>query len=271
LDSYKFLSSSLDDLVKNLHNDGVNRFKYTRRTFGDGDTNIFEKGVYPYEYMTSRDIFKQTCLPSMSEFYSKLKMEGITEDEYKRAQEMWDTYKCKNMQDFHDVYVKLDIILLADCIENFRHVGIQEYGIDPAYCWTLAGYTWQCCLKMTNLELQLITNPNVFLMFENAIRGGASTVSNRYSKANNKYMSDYDSTQLSSYIMSWDVVNLYGYCMGFKFPCGNFRFINEPDKFDFRSVDLDGEKGYLLEVDLSYLLSYTMLILICHCHLSILQ
>jgi len=105
---------------------------------------------------------------------------------------------------------------------------------------------------MTNLELQLITDPNVYLMFENAIRGGVSTVSNRYSKANKKYLSDYDSTQPSSYIMSWDVVNLYGYCMSFKLPCGNFRFINEPDKFDFQTVDLDGEKGFLSEVDLSY-------------------
>jgi len=60
LDSYKFLSSSLDDLIKNLHNDGVDRFKYTQCTFGDGDANIFEKGTYPYEYMTSRDVFSGT-------------------------------------------------------------------------------------------------------------------------------------------------------------------------------------------------------------------
>jgi len=86
---------------------------------------------------------------------------------------------------------------------------------------------------MTNLELQLITDPNIYLMFENAIRGGVSTVSNRYSKANNKYMSDYDSSQPSSYIMSLDVVNLYGYCMSIKLPCGNFRFIDKADKFDF--------------------------------------
>jgi len=89
-------------------------------------------------------------------------------------------------------------------------------------------------------------------MFENAIRGGVSTVSNRYSKANNKYMSDYDSSQPSSYIMSYYVVNWYGYCMSFKLPYGNFRFIDEPDKFYFQKVDLNGEKGYLLEVDLSY-------------------
>jgi len=169
LDSYKFLPSSLDVLVKNLH-------KYTRCTFGNGDPNIFEKGIYPYEYITGRDVFKQTSLPPMDAFYSILKMEGITADEYKKAQEMWSTYKCKNMQDFHNVYVKLDVVLLADCMENFRRVGMQEYGIDPAHCWTLAGYTWQCCLKMTDLELQLITDPNIYLMFENSIRGGVSTV-----------------------------------------------------------------------------------------------
>jgi len=105
---------------------------------------------------------------------------------------------------------------------------------------------------MTNLELQLITDRNIYLMFENAIWDGVSTVSNRYSKANNKYLSDYDSTQPSSYIISWDVVNLYSYCMSFKLPCSNFWFIDEPDKFDFRTVDLDGEKVFLLEVDLSY-------------------
>ena len=73
-------------------------------------------------------------------------MEGITADEYKRAQEMWSTYKCENMQDFHNVYVKLDVVLLADCMETFGRVGMQEYGIDLAHCWTLAGYTWQCHL-----------------------------------------------------------------------------------------------------------------------------
>jgi len=117
---------------------------------------------------------------------------------------------------------------------------MHKYGIDPDRCWMLAGYTWQCCLKMTNLELQLITDPNIYLIFENAIRGGVSTVSNRCSKANNKYMSDYDSSQPSSYIMSWDVVNLYGYRMSFKLPCGKFQFIDEPDKFDFQKVDLNG-------------------------------
>jgi len=81
LDSYKFLSLSFDDLVKNLHNDGVDRFKYTRHTFSDGDLNSFEKGIYPYEYMTSRDVFKRTSLPSMSAFYSKLKIEGIITNE----------------------------------------------------------------------------------------------------------------------------------------------------------------------------------------------
>jgi len=145
---------------------------------------------------------------------------------------MWSTYKCENMEDFYNIYVKLDVVLLADCMENFHRVSTQEYGIDPAHCWTLAGYTSQCCLKMTTLELQLITDLNIYLMFKNAIRGGVSTVSNRCSKANNIF--DYDPLQPISYIKSWDVVNLYGYCMSFQLPCSNFRFIDKPDKLIFR-------------------------------------
>jgi len=115
--------------------------------------------------MVSRGVFKQTSLPHMSAFCSKLKMEGITKDEYKTAQEMWDTHKCEQYGRLSQCLHQAQCRLLADCMDNFPRVGIQEYGIDPAHCWTLAGYTWQCCLKMTNLELQLITDPNIYLMF----------------------------------------------------------------------------------------------------------
>jgi len=252
LDSFKFLPSSLDDLVKNLHNDGIDHFKYTKHTFGDNDPNIFKKGIFPYEHLTNRDVFEQTSLPPRESFYSQLKMEGISEEQYERAQLMWNRYGCQNMQHYHDLYLTLDVKLLADVMENFRRVGLQEYGLNPAQCWTLAGYTWQCCLKMTKMQLQLITDPNIFLFFENAIRGGVSTVSNRYAKANNKYLNKFDSSQPSSYILSYDVVNLYGYCMLSKLPCGKFRFLDEPEKFDYRSVQVDGDTGYLLEVDFVY-------------------
>jgi len=254
LDSFKFLPSSLDNLVQNLHNDGLELFKCTRRTFGDSDPNIFRKGIYPYEHMADRKVFKETCLPPKEAFYSKLKMSDITDDEYEHAQQMWTRYGCQTMQDYTELYVKLDTVLLADVFEQFRRLAFRQYGLDPADCWTLAGYTWEAVLKFTGMELELITDPNIYLMVESAIRGGISTVSNRLATANNKYLKkkSYDPSKPTSFIISWDVINLYGYCMLSKLPCGNFLFLEDPENFDFRSVLYDDDTGYILEVDLQY-------------------
>ena len=202
--------------------------------------------------MTDRDVFKQTSLPPKEAFYSKLKMEGITDDEYQHAQDMWNRYDCKTMEDYTSLYVKLDTVLLADVFEQFRRLTFKQYGLDPAHCWTLAGYTWQAALKFTGMQLELITDPNIFLMVESAIRGGISTVSNRLATANNQYLKSYDSSKPSSFIISWDVINLYGYCMLSKLPCGNFRFLEDPEKFDFETIQHDDDTGYILEVDLQY-------------------
>ena len=252
LDSFKFLPSSLDNLVQNMHNDGIELFKYTRLTFDDSDSDIFQKGIYPYEHMTDRDVFKETSLPPKEAFYSKLKMEGITDEEYTRAQQMWKRHGCKTMEDYTSLYVKLDTVLLADVFEQFRRLAFQQYGLDPAHCWTLAGYTWQAALKFTGMQLELITDPNIFLMVESAIRGGISTVTHRLATANNKYLKSYDPSKPTSFIMSWDVINLYGYCMLSKLPCGNFRFLEDPENFDFHSMKCDDDIGYILEVDLQY-------------------
>jgi len=119
LESYEFLPSSLDKLVGNLHNDGIEPFKYTKMTFGHSDSSIFRKGIYPYEHMTVRDVFKETCLLPEEAFYSKLKMDGITDDEYDHAQQMWNRHDCQTMEDYTSLYVKLDTVLLADVFGQF--------------------------------------------------------------------------------------------------------------------------------------------------------
>jgi len=168
LDSFKFLPSSLDNLVFNLHNGGIEPFKYTRQTFDDSDLDIFRKGIYPYEHMTDRNVFKDMCLPKKEAFYSKVKMDGITNDEYEHAQQIWNQYGCQTMEDYTALYVKL--VLLADVFEQFRRLAFQQYGLDPAHYWTLAGYTWQAALTFTGMQLELITDPDIFLMVESAIR-----------------------------------------------------------------------------------------------------
>jgi len=86
------------------------------------------------------------------------------------------------------LYVKLDTVLLADVFEQFRRLAFRQYGLDLAHCWTLAGYTWEAALKFTSMELELITDHNMYLMVESAICGGISTMSNRLTTANNAYL-----------------------------------------------------------------------------------
>ena len=132
------------------------------------------------------------------------------------------------MEDYTSLYVKLDTVLLADVFEQFRRLAFDQYGLDLAHCWTLAGYTWEAALKFTGMKLELITDPNIYLMVESAIRGGISTVSNRLATANNEYLTNqrksFDPSKPTSFIISWDVINLYRYCMLSKLPYGNFRF-----------------------------------------------
>jgi hypothetical protein len=91
----------------------------------------------------------------------------------------------------------------------------------------------------------------MFNIFQNSIRGGISTISHKYAKANNKYLPDYNPKKPSSYLLRLDVNNLYGFSMNQFLPTGNFEFIN-PEDFDLENYTPNGEKGYFLEVDLEY-------------------
>ena len=118
------------------------------------------------------------------------------------------------MRDYHDLYLESDVLLLADVFENFRNVCLKNYKLDPAWYYTSPGLTWDAALKMTGIELELLTDPDMLLMIEKGIRGGVSMISKRHGKANNKYMGeDYDPSQPSKYVTYLDANNLYGWAM----------------------------------------------------------
>ena len=106
---FPFLSSSLENLVSNLALDDGNKFVHTKRHFGS-DPNVLKKGCYPYEYVTNPEILTETCLPPRDRFYSQLNEEGISEEEYDRALDMWRRYNCKTLKDYHDLYLTLDAV-----------------------------------------------------------------------------------------------------------------------------------------------------------------
>ena len=225
LDSFQFMSSSLDNLTKNLPDDA---FKYTQQEFIKEQFNLMkQKGIYPYDYMDSFNKFNETQLPKKKDFYSILNNEHISDEQYKHAQNVWDTFNLKTMGDYHDLYLKSDILLLADVFENFRKTCLQYYKLDPCHYFTSPGLSWDAMLKMTDIKLELITDIDMYQFIEKGLRGGVSYIANRYGKANNKYMKEYDEKAPSKYIMYLDANNLYGWAMSQYLPTGNFKWLSQ--------------------------------------------
>lgn len=156
------------------------------------------------------------------------------------------------MGEYHDLYLKTDVLLLADVFENFRELCLDYYGLDSAHYYTSPGLAWDASLKLSKVKLELLTDPDMFLMVEKGIRGGISVISNRYSIANNKYMGEkYDETKPSKYITYLDANNLYGWAMAQPLPTSGFKWIN-PTDFKVTDITDDAKYGYILEVDLTY-------------------
>ena len=146
-------------------------------------------------------------------------------------------------------------MLLADIFENFRQSCLENYELDPAHFVSLPGLAWQACLKKTSVELELFTDYDMLLMIEEGIRGGICHAIQRYAKANNKYMKDYDRKKKSSYIQYLDANNLYGKAMTEKLPVKGFRWIDDISKIDedfVKDYDKNNNKGYILDVDIDY-------------------
>ena len=251
IDSFQFMSSSLEKLVSNLPR---KLFKYTSQVFeGDEFDLMVKKGVYPYDYIDSFEKFKEQ-LPSKEDFYSILNDKHIEDKDYQHAQNVWNTFNIKNMGEYHDLYLASDILLLADVFENFRKTCLKYYKLDPCHYFTSPGLSWDAMLKMTNIKLELMTDIDMFQFIEKGLRGGISYIANRYGKANNKYMKKYDEKAPSKYIMYLDANNLYGWAMCQYLPTGRFRWMTQKqiDKIDLAKYKEDSDKGIILEVDLKY-------------------
>jgi len=261
IDSFAFLAVSLSKLSSKL---GKNKFIETRKVHPDNEKFelVTKKGIYPYDYCKSAEVFAEDRLPSKENFFSSLSNEHISDEDYEHGKKVWNTFGCKTLMDYHDLYLITDVLLLADVMENFRTLSMKDYDLDPFYYNTLPGYSWDACLCMNDknaikkneeVKLELIKDMTMYEQIENNIRGGMSIIMNRYSKANNKYMKDHDKSKDSVYIWYIDANNLYGWSMSQPLPYDGYDWY----KIDWTVEEIlslpdDGKEGYIFEVDLKY-------------------
>ena len=252
IDSYKFQQASLAFLVTKLKPED---FICTKKEFKHHTELLIRKGVYPYDYVSNLSKLSETQLPPKEEFYSKLNDEDISEEDYYHAIRVWDTFNCKLVRDYHDLYLKSDVLLLADVFEKFRKTCLGHYQLDPAYYFTSPHLAWHACLKTTGQSLELLHDYDMMMMFEKGVRGGITHISKRYAEANNPYMKTYDPQKSTKYIQYLDANNLYGWAMSQPLPTHGFKWVENITKekvFDILEQGSVSPKGYIFDVDLEY-------------------
>ena len=158
------------------------------------------------------------------------------------------------LREYHDFYLTLDVLLLADVFEKFRHSMLKSHALGCLHFPSLFSMTLQLALNVTGVEMEHICDSNIYLMIESAIRGGLSYVSQRYGIANFPDMPDYRPDLPTSHLLYFDCNSLYSICQTYGLPVDGFRFLTESElvDFDVTAVPVDSETGYFVECYLHY-------------------
>ena len=242
LDSYRFLSSSLQKLITSL-----NDFPYMQNE-GLTDDLFKKKLAYPYEKFNLNNLHEPLNL-TKEDYWSTLNQSYPCEDDIKRTQQLIDTYNITTAQELTMLYLKMDVLQLTDVFENFVETSTLMYGINPLYSYSLPGYTWKAGLKLTKIKLDFIKDKQLLLLLENNIRGGISSVMGP------RFIESNENTKLL-YI---DANNLYGWAMSQYLPTSEFEKLDFPEGYileqiveDLRFIPDNNEYGYFIECDMIY-------------------
>ena len=166
IDTIAFMPSSLCTLIDNLKvsckdiNELRSAFKNTSKSFPiDEDFKLMiAKGIYPYDYIDNYSRLYETHLPPIEEFYSQLNNSHCDKIDYERAQHVWSHFNCQTMLDYHNLYLRSDVLLLADVFGAFKDVCYKIYGLDASYYYTSPGLSWDAFLKHSNEKYIKIYN-----------------------------------------------------------------------------------------------------------------
>ena len=201
IDSFLHQSVSLEKLTENLKEHGKEHFHALSAEFPDAEKFelLLGKGSFPYEYVSSLDVLKEK-IPERDAFYSNLTCSNISDEDYARVKKTEEVFELKTLEDLLRLYVKQDVLLLCDVMNFYRKITRESYNLESFHYISSPAMSMDACLKMTAVEIDLIQDINIYLFFENAIRGGISMASRHFASANNKYLDNYDPNDVSSWI-----------------------------------------------------------------------
>ena len=265
-DSFQFMTSSLARLVESMPAD---KYKNVKEEF-HLDVHIannnfmlyyatrdllLEKGVYPYDYMSNMARFNEDHLPARAAFDNGLRDEPCSVADYERAVKVWRVFGCRTMLDYHNVYLKADVLQLADLFEEFRSQFYEQYNLDPAMFITTPQMSWAAMLRFCTVDRPLNTDPEIYRRMMTGVRGGIAQITTRYAKANNPEMGGlWVPEDPISYIVYLDANNLYGWALSQRVPSGVAEWVDRVnyEQINWQTIDEEAEFGYILDCDLEY-------------------
>ena len=230
LDMCNFIKGSLNDLSKNLND--KNKF-ITKEHFKDNFELLNEKTCFPYEFITTENIYNEN-LPSIGNFYSSLKLDGVSEEDYNKTLDIYKKLNCKNIKEYLDIYLKLDICLQADIFNVFRNTIWNKFEIDCSKCITSCSLSLDLMLKYAEVKIELIRDISIFDFVNSSIFGGVCIASQNIADGKDGVIS------------SCDIVSLYPYIMAKKLPIGNYKFV----KYFNRNSYLNSDYSCLLNCEI---------------------
>ena len=230
LDMCNFIRGSLSELSKNLND--KDEF-ITKEHFSNNFELMKYKTCFPCEFITKENIYNEN-LPSIENFYSSLKLDNISEEDYDKTLEIYKKLNCKNIKEYLDIYLKLDICLQADIFNVFRNTIWDKFEIDCSKYITSCSLSLDLMLKYTEVKIELIRDISIFDYGNSSILGGICIASQNITD-------DKDGV-----ISSCDIASLYPYIMTKNMPIGNYRFI----KYFNRNRYLDSEYSCLLNCEI---------------------
>ena len=170
---------------------------------------------------------------------------------YEHVLKVWDRFEMEMMKDYPNLHLKCDVLFLADVFEKIRKSSLKSYGLCPSHYLSAPALSYDVIFKMTKVELEVISDVDMYLFFEKGMRGGVSCISRRYSKANNKYLKLYNPRQESEHIIYLNTNNFYGYAMSKFFLTSRFEWIDRK-KFDSNKCSSNSLKGCFFKVNIEY-------------------
>lgn len=259
VDSYLLIASSLESAVQSVKktfdksDNKENYFKNVKSLFPNSKDFdcLFKKQTYAYDFAKSMSDYNKG-FPTIEEFYDSLNNKNITQKQYEETYEMYNKMGCKSWGEYTEVYCILDVLLLADVLDSFSESFYKIAGLEILNYITAPSFSYDSLLNLSNVKIDLLHKgqEEIYNYFENSIRGGMSFSCTREIHANNKYMSNFNKDEESSYIQYLDMNSLYPSSMIMKMPVGDFKF--EEISFDWMNLDDNAERGCYVQCDIHF-------------------